>query len=217
MSKIRGYEVDYKHRGSWRAYRRFKGPRSLFGGRTVCEACRSIDVRQWNQQGRLRAGACFSWSWTADGEPFGHINVRVEQDAVVLIYRVCSMLATEWKPIEQRVPITWTDCHFGGRRPWFVCSVRASNRHCGRRVAVLYGDGELFACRNCYQLAYESQQEGPFLRSIRRSQKIRMRLGSSPDPFGPIPEKPRGMWRRTFERHCAALARVERNLEFLAR
>src|SRR5690349_21600943 len=25
MSKIQGYEVDYKHRGSWRAYRRFKG------------------------------------------------------------------------------------------------------------------------------------------------------------------------------------------------
>jgi hypothetical protein len=82
---------------------------------------------------------------------------------------------------------------------------------------VLYSDGELFACRNCYQLAYESQQEGPFLRSIRLSQKIRMRLGGSLDPFGPIPEKPRGMWKRIYERHCAALACAERNLDFLAR
>jgi hypothetical protein len=166
----------------------------------------------WHRQGRLQAGQTFSWSWTANGELFGHISVRVEKDAVVLIYRVRSLLAADWKPIEQRVPLTWTDCHFGGRRPWFVCSVRASDHLCGRRVAVLYGDGELFACRNCYQLAYQSQQEGPFLRSIRRSQKIRMRLGCSLDPFSPIPDKPHGMWRRTYDRLHAALDRVEHRL-----
>jgi hypothetical protein len=130
----------------------------------------------------------------------------VEADAVVLIYRVRSLLTAEWKSVEQRVPITWTNCHFGGRRPWFVCSVRANGRYCGRRVAVLYGAGELFACRHCHQLAYESQHEDPFIRSLKRSQKIRMRLGGGGDPFSPFPEKPRGMWRRTYERHCAALA-----------
>ena len=67
-------------------------------------------------EGRLRAGQQFPWSWTSGGEPCGTINVRTEVDAVVLIYRARSFLAG-WKSIEQRVPITWINCHFGGRRP----------------------------------------------------------------------------------------------------
>ena len=61
--------------------------------------------------------AQFSWSWTSGGEPSGTINVHTEADAVVLIYRVRSFLA-EWKSSEQRASITWTNCHFGGRRPF---------------------------------------------------------------------------------------------------
>src|SRR6516162_3530791 len=65
---------------------------SLFGGRTTCEACKSIDVRLWHRQGRLRVGACFSWSWRAGGEPYGNMDVRVEGDAVVLSYRIGSAI-----------------------------------------------------------------------------------------------------------------------------
>ena len=108
--------------------------------------------------------------------------------------------------------MTWTNCHFGGRRPWFTCSAHTNGRYCGRRVAVLYLAGELFACRRCCALAYASQQKDPLVRNVSRSQKIRMRLGGTPDLFGPMPERPRGMWRRTYERHCAVLARIEGNL-----
>jgi hypothetical protein len=62
--------------------------------------------------------------------------VRCEVDAVVLMYQARSFLAAGWKFIEQRVPITWTPCHLGGRRPWFICSVRTNGQYCGRRVAV---------------------------------------------------------------------------------
>jgi hypothetical protein len=126
--------------------------------------------------------------------------VRVEEDAIVLIYRARSLLSAEWKPIEQRVPIVWTNCRFGGRRPWFTCRARVNDRYCGRRVAVLYAGGALFACRSCYNLAYESQQGSPVLQSLSRSLKIRVRLGGSPDPLGPFPEKPHGMHRRTYLR-----------------
>ena len=119
-------------------------------------SCRAIDVRPLHHEGCLSAGQSFLWAWMSAGERSGSINVRTEQGAVMLIYRARNLLAAEWKPIKQRVPITWTACHFGGQRPWFVCSVRANGRCCGRRVAVLYLAGELFACRRCSGLAYAS-------------------------------------------------------------
>ena len=130
------------------------------GGRDTCELCKSIDVRRWHREGRLLAGRQFSWSWTSGGETSGTIKVRSEVDAVVLMYQMRSFLAAGWKSIEQRVPIAWTLCHLGGRRPWFICSVRSNTQYCGRRVAVLYLAGKSFACRKCYGLAYASQQGG---------------------------------------------------------
>ena len=109
---------------------------------------------------------------------------------MVLIYRVRSFLA-EWKSTEQRVSITWTNCYFGGRRPWFICSVRSNTQYCGRRVAVLYLADELFACRKCYGLSYASQQNPLLFHNLHRAQNIRMRLGGNPDPCAPFPAKPR--------------------------
>jgi hypothetical protein len=134
------------------------------------------------------------------GKPSGDIRARTEGDAVVLTYRLRSPGAAEWKPIEQRVPITWTPCHFGGNRPWFTCSVYSGGRYCGQRVAVLYGAGELFACRHCYGLAYESQQQSPMGRSLDQAQKIRLRLAGSPCTFDAFPGKPPRMHWRTYRR-----------------
>jgi hypothetical protein len=68
------------------------------------------------------------------GSDAGSINVSTERDAVVLTYRTSPSWSNEWKSINQRVPITWTDCHFGGRRPWFVCSVYSDAVGGGLRV-----------------------------------------------------------------------------------
>jgi hypothetical protein len=116
------------------------------------------------------------------------------------MYRSRSWGATEWKSVEQRVPITWTACHFGGQRPWFVCSVYSEGRYYGRRVAVLYGAGDYFACRQCHSLAYASQQESIRERGFIKARKILMRLGAKPDLLEPFPEKrPRMHW-CTYER-----------------
>ncbi len=126
--------------------------------------------------------------------------MRTELNAVVLFYRARSSDAGEWKSIEQRVPITWTACHLGGQRPWFVCAVYSNGRYCGRRAAVLYGAGELFACRRCYDLAYISQQQAPRLRRIEKVRKIRVKLGGSANLFDSFPEKPKRMHWRTYLR-----------------
>jgi hypothetical protein len=72
---------------------------------------------------------------------------RTEANALLLIYRSRSYGEAEWKSVEQRVPITWTTCHLGGRRPWFICSVYSGGRYCGRPPwARLTGNARL---RNC--------------------------------------------------------------------
>lgn len=174
--------------------------RPAYGGRRTCESCVSIDVRRWHREGRLHAEEHFSLSWTRNGKRAGNISVRTELDAAVLIYQSRFWGSTEWRLIEQRVPITWTACHLGGQRPWFVCSVYSNEHFCGRRAAVLYGAGELFACRTCCRLAYASQQETAMFRGMSQAQKIRQKMGGSANLFEPFPERPKGMHWRTYKR-----------------
>jgi hypothetical protein len=121
--------------------------------------------------------------------------VRTEADVAVLTIKCGS----EWKPVEQRVAIMWTRCHFGGARCWFRCSAYVGGRPCGRRVAKLYLRGAAtFACRHCCGLAYTSQREIPRHRAIRRAQKLKMQLGGGPSLLDPFPGKPPRMHWRTF-------------------
>jgi hypothetical protein len=85
----------------------------------------------------LRPGLRFGWTWTQNDEPAADIRIETEREAILLIYRVRRYNTTEWKDIRQRVRITWTSCHLGGRRPWFICAVSANGHDCGRRVARL--------------------------------------------------------------------------------
>jgi hypothetical protein len=93
------------------------------------------------------------------------------------------------------VRLDWTPCNYGGSRAWFICPAR----DCGRRVAILYGDGP-FACRQCRQLAYDSQQDSGWRRSIRQARAARMKLGGSASLAEPLPAKPKGMHQRTYSR-----------------
>jgi hypothetical protein len=50
-------------------------------------------------------------------------------------------------------------------------------------------------------------------RKFRAMKNVRRKLGDYGQLWAAkVPPKPRGMWRRTYARHCAALARIERKL-----
>jgi hypothetical protein len=97
-----------------------------------------------------------------------------------------------WEEIKQTIWLTWTSCHYGGQRPWWRCP------GCDRRVAVLYGAGERFLCRRCYDLVYPSQRESLADRAMRRGQKVLERLGWHGSLLAFDPEKPKGMHWKTY-------------------
>ena len=66
----------------------------------------------------------------------------------------------EKKDFDYKIPLTTTPCRYGGKRYWFTCPMFKSGVYCGKRVGTLYKDGDLFACRHCYNLTYSSRNQG---------------------------------------------------------
>ncbi len=64
----------------------------------------------------------------------------------------------EKKDFDYKIPLVTTPCRYGGKRYWFICPMSRDGKYCGRRVGVLYKDGDYFACRHCNDLTYESRK-----------------------------------------------------------
>ncbi|MFN3233406.1 MAG: hypothetical protein ACE363_14780 [Alphaproteobacteria bacterium] len=168
-------------------------------GRTTLEGTRSIDVNYFNKNGCLRNGWSGSMKWTRNGEIVASINCRTLSDQVHLTYRH-RQYGGEWEQVNELVNIEWAPCTLGGERPYFLCPGSVNACYCARRVTKLYGAGKYFLCRDCYGLSYASQNEEAWDRALRRANKIRMRLGGEPGTASPFPDRPKGMWRSTYER-----------------
>ena len=149
-----------------------------------------LDVRALHRKGLLKPNVGGSTTWTSAGRR-ASIGFYVEGADRAEAFRLAYTINGE--PREQRVRLEWTACHYGGVRPWALCP------RCGRRIAVLYG-GRAFACRQCRDLAYASTRQDRADRLITKAQRIRMRLGGSPDLTQPFPWKPSGMHWRTYWR-----------------
>ena len=103
------------------------------------------------------------------------------------------------------VPLVRARCGVTGERMRLECPL------CGRRVCALYYLEPRLACRRCNYLWYAAQRISSTARKFLTKRKIRRKLGDYGQvPSAKLPPKPRGMWRRTYARHCAALARIER-------
>ena len=169
-------------------------------GRGSVEGARPLDVMKLARAGYLSGSKLGGWQWTNGGDRTATIGIVCGRDAINLVYRIQTQ-GEDWQEVEQRVPIRWTRCRFGGERPWFVCDVLANGVYCGRQVVKLYGAGRPFACRHCYRLGYRVQRGGPMDRAHLHLGRIHRRPGAHYEgPDNPPPPKPKWMRWGTYSR-----------------
>lgn len=104
--------------------------------RPIVEDYRCLDVNRWRRDGLLRPGYQFLWCWWRDSdktEKLADINVFVANGRLLLSYRY-RYGGGDWQDVTESVPLTWTPCNYGGRRPWFVCPGVVNGVACGRRM-----------------------------------------------------------------------------------
>jgi hypothetical protein len=82
--------------------------------------------------GYLSDGTIGSCQWTYGDGTKCSIGVTSGKQTITFDYRIRSG-GEVWQTVQQRVPIRWTPCRFGGKRPWFVCNVSANGIFCGRQ------------------------------------------------------------------------------------
>lgn len=162
------------------------------------EHCLRLDVRRWQREGILKAGAYGSWQWrdAETGKQTSSIGYVGGSDHVQLRY------TSDGKDVNQQIRIESTPCRYGGMRPWFICPIR------GERVAIVYFRAGRFACRHCQRLAYTSQSEDEIGRNWRRQGKLEARLGK-------YWSRPKGMHRTTHDRLKARIFDYEWQREAL--
>ena len=193
--------------------------RTSGGGKVAAEACRSIDVNCLHREGVLSSGWSGGWEWRRNGERVSSISMRGGVDRIVLSYR--SRIGSEdWQDLEEPIPIRWMPCGYGGQRPYFVCPGIVNGVACTRQVVKLYCADRYYLCRHCYRLTHASRNEDGYDRALRRANKIRLRLGGEPGLDAMIPRRPKGMWRKTYDRLFEAViddeSRAEERLTIMA-
>lgn len=170
-------------------------------GRPTADMALRIDISWMVRTGRAIESCVMSGSlhWTCGGEPTGSIGYRADMtdihDAVLwLDYTRGS--GDEREKVEQRVRLSFTVPHFGGRRWWMHCPYR------GHRVGKLYlpGGGDRFASRKAWRLGYRSQRIASHDRSFEALFRLQKKLGCEQGWEAGL-YRPKGMWQRTFERH----------------
>ncbi|MBC8285729.1 MAG: hypothetical protein H8E32_18090 [Nitrospinae bacterium] len=180
------------------------------------EDCLSLDVNFLHRQGSLRPGAAGSLKWTRNGKSVSSIGFRMKGNQLTLNYRYRSY-GGEWECVEEPIHVARILCRFGGTRPYFICPSVMNGVVCGRRVVMLYAGSSYYLCRHCYRLKYSSQYENSWDRAMTRGNKIRERLGGDGGMKSKLAPRPKGMWRRTYERLCneVRLAEAKGDRDFL--
>lgn len=107
---------------------------------------------------------------------------------------------------EQQINLDPIPCPFGGYRYFFNCP------QCMKRIGVLYFTKGLLLCRRCSDVVYDVTTEGTYDRMIRRSQKLRKKLGADMLAFGQPVKKPKNMHWSVYWKLVDELVRHEQRM-----
>lgn len=168
-------------------------------GRPIAEHCLRIDIAFMIRNGMAEPGYRRSGnlSWNRGGEPAGDIGYSCDMrdpDAGELVLRFTSGCSRgEPKEQVQRIALSYTEPHLGGRRWWMHCPKT------GERVGKLYvpPGGDIFASRKAWRIGYQSQRNAPRDRAFEALFRLQRRLGCTQGWEQPI-YRPKGMHHRTF-------------------
>ena len=156
-----------------------------------------------------------AWRWTRAGEaePWAEVRISLtlgpDWGEAVLSYDI-DHLTCPTGPQRETVRLATSPCRFGGVRWWWVCP--ASGRCCAKLY--LPNGGRWFLSRDAYRLGYASQRGTWIDRAHGRARRLHRKLGSDCYAFHQaIPDKPKRMRWRTYERIAAALIETEAQLD----
>lgn len=195
------------------------------------EACLHLDADQFtdavNYPGSI---VTVRWGDSEDPEASIMVHLRVNPEdkeratAAELVYTVTDPRSDEKRNRRYTIPIEYTDCNFGGVRPWFRCPGVVDGEACERRVRKLYKPprGELFLCRECHDLGYRTsrssgdeltQAELRYRRAFARADAEDRRPPPESIESPIIPERPKGIHHSTFEAHLEDVRAARKDWE----
>lgn len=171
-------------------------------GNPIAEDSKRIDFAWMLREGLAQPGRSIPGTlrWTCGGHPSGFISYTCDMRdpdnaSMELRFKVTRHSTGESKDYVQRVPLSYTQPHFGGRRWWMHCPVS------GTRVCKLYcpNGGDIFASRKAWRIGYRSQRVTERDAMFERLYRVQRKLGC-PEGWEAGIRRPKGMWHKTFER-----------------
>lgn len=186
------------------------------------EACRHLDIDRVKDLTEHPDSRGTMW-WGDREDPEVWLTVKTEGErhledgdtraAVLrLQYTITDKETGEKTEVDYPILLEYSECNYGGYRPWFRCPGVVDAERCGRRARKLYLPhrrwAEYYLCRECYDLGYTSsrtsgkewkQAELRYRRAFAKADAENRR----PHPNGTdapwYPERPKGMHRDTYE------------------
>lgn len=175
----------------------------------LVDETRSLDILSMQRSGVFDGRIGHSWTvrWKWGDEVRDSISYRVDgHEGRPTSLRFEYLMPDESGAkslVSYRVGVSFTPCHFGNGRWWFVCPLACQGTACTRRCRLLYlpGGARYFGCRRCYGLTYECRQKhrDKFYEALARPLKLLDRQSR-------VPRSPKGFERYMKEQDKLAKA-----------